>query len=56
MTHEQYNGKTPVGGDYSEIYYLDDHGNIVDSSEAKQCVIRECLNDGTLLRETFCKM
>ena len=52
-THELVKGKTPNGGDYSEIYYFDKSGNSVDSSEATRCVIRECKNDGTLLNEIW---
>ena len=45
--------KTPNGGDYSEIYYLDDNGNLVDEAEATKCIIRECKADGTLINEIF---
>ena len=45
--------KKPNGGDYSEIFYFDDSGNIVDESVATKCAIRECKTDGTLLNETF---
>lgn len=53
MTHTRINEKTPTGGDYSEILYLDDAGNLVDETVATKCVIRECKNDGTLVNETF---
>ena len=53
MKREVIKGKTPNGGDYSEIIYFDDNGNIVDEEKATRCVIRECKSDGTLLRETF---
>lgn len=53
MTHKRIDEKTPFGGDYSEIYYMDDDGNIVDESVATKCVIRECKKDGTLLNEIF---
>lgn len=53
MDHKRVYGRTPAGGDYSEIYYMDDQHNIVDSSEATRCVIRECKNDGELIRETW---
>ena len=46
-------GKTPHGGDYSEIYYRDDKGNVVDESEATMFALRECKKDGTLVSETF---
>ena len=44
---------TPNGGDYSEIVFFDDDGNLVDELVAERCVIRECLNDGTLVFETW---
>ena len=47
------NESTPAGGDYSEIYYLDDLHNVVDEEEATICIIRECKKDGTLVNETF---
>ena len=53
MKHKRVDGITPAGGDYSEIYYMDDQHNIVDSSVATRCVIRECRNDGELIRETW---
>ena len=55
MTYEKIIDKTPSGGDYSEIFYLDDKGNSTDSDKATHCIIRECKNDGTLLKETFGK-
>lgn len=51
MTYERIDERTPLGGDYSEIYYLDDNGNQIDSEKAMNCIIRECLKDGTLLNE-----
>jgi len=53
MKSEKVMGKTPNGGDYSEIFYLDADGNSVEASEAVRCVIRECLIDGTLVKETW---
>lgn len=50
---ERVEGKTPNGGDYSEIYYQDNDGNPVDESEATKFVLRECKSDGTLISETF---
>ena len=44
---------TPSGGAYSEIYYLNDENEAVDSSIATHCVIRECLADGTLIQEIW---
>lgn len=51
MTYERVDERTPMGGDYSEIYYFDDAGNPVDSEKATNCIIRECLKDGTLINE-----
>lgn len=53
MKHERIYKKTPNGGDYSEIFYFDNDGNAVDSEKATKCIIRECLNDGTLVNEIF---
>lgn len=48
------NEKTPNGGDYSEIYFFGADGGIVETeAEAKTAVIRECLEDGTLIFETW---
>ncbi len=53
MANERRDGKTPNGGDYSEIFYLDDKHNLVEPEHATQCIIRECKSDGTLIMETF---
>lgn len=50
-SYQRVDEPTPNGGDYSEIYYLDKHGNQVDEEKAETCVIRECLADGTLINE-----
>ena len=46
-------GKTPNGGDYSEIFYFDDEGNSTDSNKATKCIIQECKNDGSVIYEIF---
>ena len=51
--YERHDGPTPSGGAYSEIYYLNDKNEVVDSSIATRCVIRECREDGTLIQETW---
>lgn len=51
--HYRVNEKTPNGGDYSEIYYLDANMNVVDEEEAVRCVIRECTKSGELIAETW---
>lgn len=53
LTHERYNRPTPNGGDYSEIFYMDDNGNYVDKKKATKAVIYECKNDGTAINRTF---
>lgn len=52
-SNESVDEPTPLGGDYSEIYYLDDKSNVVDSSVATHCVIRECGADGSLIAESW---
>ena len=56
MTYERIDGATPAGGDYAEIWYMDDSRNIAEKDSATQCMIRECKNDGTLLMSTLAKM
>ena len=51
MMYKRIDEKTPSGGHYSEVYYFDDLGNAADSEEATNCIIRECLKDGTLINE-----
>ena len=49
--YERYDQPTPNGGSYSEIYYFNDKGEIVDEIFATRCMIRECTKDGELLNE-----
>lgn len=51
--YEKIPGETPNGGAYSEIYYFDAEGNIVDETKAVRCVIRECTENGELIAETW---
>lgn len=53
MKYQRINEPTPNGGDYSEIYYLDEKNNNVDEKQATKCVIRECKKDGELVNETW---
>ena len=53
MTQIRTNEKTPNGGDYSEIFFMNDVGELVDETIATRCAIRECKADGTLVNETF---
>ena len=38
ITHERYNRPTPNGGDYSEIFYMDNDGKYVDKKVATKAV------------------
>lgn len=51
--YKRIKGKTPNGGAYSEIHYLDADGNEVDEKQAVRCVIRECAENGDLVHETW---
>ena len=53
ITSERSDHVTPNGGDYSEIFYLDENGNSVDKEMATRAVIKEYKKDGTLIYETF---
>lgn len=52
-TSERIDERTPSGGDYSVITYLDDKMDVVDSSVATKCVICEYASDGKMMSETF---
>lgn len=49
---ERKRGGTPSGGDYSEILFIDETGCLVSPEMARSCVVRECMSDGTLIKET----
>lgn len=53
MESNKVNEPTPNGGDYSEIVFFNDNGDIVEEENATRCVIRECKNDGSLIAETW---
>jgi len=53
MAFERVDGKTPSGGDYSEMHYLNDAHDEVEPEAATQFIIRECLEDGTLIKATY---
>ena len=53
MKTGRINEPTPNGGDYSEIFYLNYDGDLVDENVATHAIIRECKNDGTLVNEIF---
>ncbi|MBR4458765.1 MAG: hypothetical protein IKS31_07400 [Clostridia bacterium] len=54
MVSEKRIGRTPAGGDYSEVFYMDMKHNLVDKEKAEIAMIHECKNDGTLICETIC--
>jgi len=56
MTSNRKGGPTPGGGDYSEIFYFDNYGKEAGKDLATKAVIRECLEDGTLVCETFANL
>ena len=51
MTSERILGKTPNGGDYSEVFYFDEDGNLTDLQKAVRCIIRECKLNCELVNE-----
>ena len=51
MTSERIMGKTPNGGDYSEVFYFDEDGNLTDLQKAVRCIIRECKLNCELVNE-----
>lgn len=50
---KRVSGKTPNGGDYSEIVFYDDKMKPVDEKDATRCVISEYKKDGTLIESTY---
>ena len=54
-TYKRINEKTPNGGDYSEIFNLNDKNDPADETVATHFIIRECKNNGELVSETFAK-
>lgn len=45
--------KTPSGGDYSIMYYLDDDGNEVPKEKATNAIINEYKKNGDLINSTY---
>lgn len=52
ITTKRINKPTPAGGAYSEIWYFDSNENVVDKENAVTFIVRECAEDGTLIRST----
>lgn len=53
MTSERREGATPSGGVASEIYYLNDAGELVDKEVATRAEIVELATDGNILARTY---
>ena len=56
MAFQRIDGKTPNGGDYSEMHFLNDKHEEVPREEATQFMIRECKMDGTLISTVYGRM
>lgn len=56
MIKERIDERTPNGGAYSEIVYLNNEWEPVDRKEdATTLIISEFLSNGKLINETICK-
>ncbi len=53
MARVRNNDKTPLGGDYSELVYVNDMLHEVEKAEATQCIIYERKNDGEVVGITY---
>lgn len=53
MKVKRMDGKTPNGGDYSEMFFLDKDRKLTNEENAVMCVIRECKKNGELVAETY---
>ena len=51
MVFEVIREKTPLGGDYSEIYYFTEQMVPCHKQEAKRAIVRECKEGGILINE-----
>lgn len=51
--YKRIDGKTPSGGDYAMIFYLDDEDNVVAEKKATHTIINEDTKDGKLLLTTY---
>ncbi|MBR2615198.1 MAG: hypothetical protein IKC69_00790 [Clostridia bacterium] len=51
MVFEVIKGKTPLGGDYSEIYYFTDQMVPCEKEVATRAILRECKEGGALVNE-----
>ncbi len=53
ITYERINLKTPSGGDYYEAHFFDNEWKYTTKDKTVNVIIRECKEDGTLVKETF---
>lgn len=54
MKIEKRIGKTPNGGDYSEMCIFDDEiPEMIDRIKYYRCMIRECKNNGEIVSELY---
>ncbi len=51
MVFEIVHGKTPLGGDYREYYYLTDQMIPCEKEKASRVIVRECKEGGILINE-----
>lgn len=51
LNHKRINGPTPHGGDYIDIYYVDDAGKPAGADVATRFIVREYISNGFLLKE-----
>lgn len=51
MVFEVIKGKTPLGGDYREIYYFTDEMFPCEKDAATRAIVRECKEGGALINE-----
>ena len=51
MVFEVIRGKTPLGGDYREIYYFTDEMFPCEKEMATRAIVRECKEGGALINE-----
>ena len=52
-SQERIDERTPNGGDYAIVYYMDKDGNPCKSEQAEKCEIVEYKNDGTFVMSTL---
>lgn len=50
---KRVDGKTPSGGDYSELVFLNAAHDVVDETEATEFIIRECKEGGELINTVY---